>query len=88
MHREYACSPSKPEVEMILLADDELDDCYFNPPTTMFNEFQEWQGVNRHIAKTQLKKVVDFLKSKTVKAWGGNRVILSEDWEAIVKEVE
>ena len=42
----------------------------------------------RKVAKAQAKKMVALLKSKTIKAWGGNRIILSEDWEAILKEVE
>lgn len=32
--------------------------------------------------------VVEFLKKKTIPAWGGNRIILDEDWEALLKAVE
>ena len=38
-----------------VMGDDQLGDCYFNPPTTMLNEFKEWQEVNRHIATAQAK---------------------------------
>ena len=42
----------------------------------------------RCVAKVQYKKMVAFLKSKVVEAYGGNVIILKEDWEAITKEVE
>jgi len=41
-----------------LLTDEELDDCYFNPPTTLANEFKDYREVSRHIAETQHKKTV------------------------------
>lgn len=40
----------KPEI----LSDEELDDCYFNPPTTIANEFQDYRVVNRHICQTTI----------------------------------
>jgi len=75
---------------MILLTDEEIQNLTghttsYEPKETQIN----YSLISvRKIAKEQLKKVIDQLKQKTVKAWGGNRIILSEDWEAILKEVE
>ena len=52
------------EIEKGLLSDEELDDCYFNPPTTIGNEFIGHRGVNRHIAQAQLDKILNLLKEK------------------------
>ena len=51
------------ELDKALLTDEELDDCYFNPPTTIANEFLGYEEVNRHIAQAQLDKVKKILES-------------------------
>ncbi len=59
-----------------------------NTEDTVLEEDEDALDVMRKMLEAQLKKMVDLLKSKTIKAWGGNRIILSEDWEALLKEVE
>ena len=54
---EVATSKLKQELDKALLTDEELDDCYFNPPTTIANEFLDYKEVNRHIAQAQLDNV-------------------------------
>ena len=53
----------KQELDKALLTDEELDDCYFNPPTTIANEFLGYEEVNRHIAQAQLDKAKKILES-------------------------
>lgn len=47
-----------------------------------------WGEYAEALNKEQLKKVVEWLNNNTVKAWGGNRVILDEDLKALLKEIE
>lgn len=59
----FAKLPTKPPP---VLSDEELDDCYFNPPTTIANEFQDYREVSRHIAQAQ--------RDADVKYWGNEWV--------------
>ena len=65
----------------ILLTKDEILDAYASEETAEFLSGSEG------IAKAQFKKVADFLREKTIGAYGGNRIILDEDWQALQKEV-
>jgi len=49
-------------VERVRLTDDEMDDAYFNPPTTIFNEFKDYKEVNRHIEDTILRKAIPIIQ--------------------------
>ena len=74
---------------MILLTDEEIE------KVLVVAQKHKWEHrahprfeIDKELLEAQLKKMVEVLKDKTIKAWGGNRVILSEDWKAIIKEVE
>ena len=62
------------EAKDTVMNDEELDDCYFNPPTTLANEFQDFRAVNRHIARAQteisykagIREVVEWLKEYAI----------------------
>ena len=79
-------------MKSILLTDEEIIRAIweFNYSSTNWEMFKEagLKGYEREIAKAQLEKMVEVLKDKTIRAWGGNRVILDEDWKAMLKEVE
>ena len=77
-----------PKGEMILLTVEETEQAFNAEWRVDFREPLPSSAARHGIAKAQLKKVVDLLRQKTIKAWGGNRIILIEDWKAILKEVE
>jgi len=43
------------------LSDEEIGDCYFNPPTTIANEFIDYDKVNRHIADTATREAIKWV---------------------------
>lgn len=40
------------------------------------------------IAQAELKHIVKLLESETIKAWGGNRVLLNETWLKLQEAVK
>lgn len=72
-------------MEQILLPDDEIAntiqdiECAFSVKVT---------ATDRGIAQAQVNHLVKLLKDSTVEAWGGNRVILDEDWRALLEAVK
>ena len=72
---------------MIRLTDEEIKTA-IKIPTNLPLSFEACGIDFERVAEAQYKKMVAFLESKTVKAYGGNVIILSEDWQDILKEVE
>jgi hypothetical protein len=73
------------DVKDTVMCEEELDDCYFNPPTTMDNEFIGYRRVNRHIAETQaeisfkagMSVVVEWMKENITWDWPNDELLFS-----------